>query len=252
MLLLTTNYDLLFRLFVINFVYPDFGLVLMIDTIFIDIDNTLLDFDKCAYLSMKSSFEDCGLPFDDNMFATFERINLALWHRLEDKIIAKEQLFKLRWPTVLAALNLSCDGTRMEQCFKHYLYTYAVTIEGAEDLLIYLSSKYKVYATSNATYEQQISRLKSAGFDKYFNGFFISERAGAEKPSEEFFDYCFSNLTVPKENVAIIGDSPTADIKGGLSYGLTTIWLDRRGENLPDGVKPHFIVSNLADIKNII
>ena len=79
MLLLTPNYDLLFRLFVIKFIYTNFGLILMINTIFIDIDNTLLDFDKCAYLSMKSAFEDCGLPFEDSMFDTFERINLSLW-----------------------------------------------------------------------------------------------------------------------------------------------------------------------------
>ena len=176
----------------------------MTTTIFIDIDNTLLDFDKCAYLSMKSSFEDCGLPFDDNMFATFERINLALWHRLEDKIITKEQLFKLRWPTVLAGIGIDYDGNDMEARFKHYLYTYAVAIEGAESLLRYLSQKYKIYATSNATYEQQISRLKSAGFDKYFSGYFISEKVGAEKPSKEFFDHCFNHLTVSKDEVVMI------------------------------------------------
>ena len=179
-MLWTTNYDLLFRLFVINFVYPDFGLVLMIDTIFIDIDNTLLDFDKCAYLSMKSAFEDCGLTFEDSMFDTFERINLSLWRRLEEKIITKDQLFKIRWSTVLAGLGIEYDGIEMERRFKHYINTYAVTIDGAEDLLRYLSKKYKIYATSNSTYDQQISRLKNAGFDKYFDGYFISEKAGAE------------------------------------------------------------------------
>ena len=224
----------------------------MTTTIFIDIDNTLLDFDKCAYLSMKSSFEDCGLPFDDSMFATFERINLALWHRLEDKIITKEQLFKLRWPTVLAGIGIDYDGNDMEARFKHYLYTYAVTIEGAEKILRYLSQKYKIYATSNATYEQQISRLKSAGFDKYFSGYFISEKVGAEKPSKEFFDHCFSNLTVSKDEVVMIGDSPTADIKGGSMYGIKTIWLDRRNEQLPKGVKPTHIVKKLVEIESIL
>ena len=224
----------------------------MTTTIFIDIDNTLLDFDKCAYLSMKSSFEDCGLPFDDNMFATFERINLALWHRLEDKIITKEQLFKLRWPTVLAGIGIDYDGNDMEARFKHYLYTYAVTMEGAERLLRYLSQKYKIYATSNATYEQQISRLKSAVFDKYFSGYFISEKVGAEKPSKEFFDHCFNNLTVSKDEVVMIGDSPTADIKGGSMYGIKTIWLDRRNEQLPKGVKPTHIVKKLVEIESIL
>ena len=224
----------------------------MITTVFIDIDNTLLDFDKCAYLSMKSAFEDCGLPFDDEKFATFERINLSLWRCLEKKIITKEQLFKLRWPTVLAGLNLNYDGIDVESRFKHYLYNYAVTIEGAEDLLKHLSKKYKIYAASNATYDQQIARLKSAGFDKYFDGYFISEKAGAEKPCKEFFDYCFSNLNVSKDNVVMIGDSPTADIKGAYEYGIAPIWFNWRHEKLPEGVVPAYVVTSLAEIKSIL
>ena len=61
----------------------------------------------------------------------------------------------------------------MEKQFKHYINTVAITIDYAKEILEYLSSKYKVYATSNATYEQQISRLKNADFDKYFSGYFI-------------------------------------------------------------------------------
>lgn len=224
----------------------------MITTVLIDIDNTLLDFDKCAYLSMKSAFEDCGLPFDDEKFATFERINLSLWRCLEKKIITKEQLFKLRWPTVLAGIGIDYDGFDVEERFKHYLYKYAVTIDGAEDLLKYLSGKYKIYAASNATYNQQIARLTSAGFDKYFDGYFISEKAGAEKPCKEFFDYCFSNLNASKENVVMIGDSPTADIKGSYNYGITPIWFNWRGEKLPEGVVPAHIVKSLREIKNIL
>ena len=224
----------------------------MTKIIFIDIDNTLLDFDKCAYLSMKSAFADCGLPFEDHMFDTFERINLSLWHRLEDGIISKEQLFKIRWSTVLAGIGLNYDGVEMENRFKHYLHTYAVTIDGAESLLKYISSKYKVYATSNATYEQQISRLKNAGFDKYFDGYFISEKVGAEKPSKEFFDHCLSNLTSSIEEIVLIGDSPTADIKGGSQYGLKTIWFDRRNEKLPEGIVPAYTVKHLSEIKNIL
>ena len=219
----------------------------MITTIFIDIDNTLLDFDKCAYLSMKSAFEDCGLPFENSMFDTFERINLSLWHRLEEKIITKEQLFKIRWST---GLGLIYDGIEMEKRFKHYLYTYAVTIEGAEELLKHLSSKYKVYATSNATYDQQISRLKNAGFDKYFDGYFISERAGAEKPSKEFFDYCFKNIPdFKKEETIIVGDSISADIIGGKNVGITTVWFNIKGEtsSLPD-----YEIHALPELKDLL
>lgn len=220
--------------------------------IFVDIDNTLLDFDKCAHLSMKRSFEDFGIPFEDHMFDTFERVNLSIWRSLENGHITKDQLFKIRWSTVLAALDINFDGIEMEKQFKQYINTVALTIDYAKEILEYLSAKYKVYATSNATYEQQISRLKNADFDKYFSGYFISEQVGFEKPSKEFFDGCFKEIPFSVDEVVLIGDSPTADIRGGAKYGLDTIWFDHRGETLPEGVNPTYTIKHLEEIENIL
>ncbi len=220
--------------------------------IFLDIDNTLLDFDKCAHLSMKNAFEDFGIPFSDGMFNMFERVNLSIWKRLEEGIITKEQLFKIRWSTVLAALNVDFDGIEMENQFKKYINSVAITIDYARELLEYLSKKYKLYATSNSTYEQQVSRLKNADFEKYFDGYFISEKVGFEKPTKEFFDKCFESIPFSKDEVILIGDSPTADIKGGEQYGIETIWFDHRGEKLPNGVSASYTVNHLKEIENIL
>jgi YjjG family noncanonical pyrimidine nucleotidase len=225
---------------------------MMKKAIFLDIDNTLLDFDKCAHLSMKSSFEDFGIEFEEWMFDTFERVNLSIWRSLEKGYITKPQLFKIRWATVLAALDINFDGIEMETRFKHYINTVAITIDYAKEILEYLSKKYKLYATSNATYEQQISRLKNAGFDKYFSGYFISEKVGFEKPSKEFFDGCTKDLPYQLDELILIGDSPTADIKGGAQYGIDTIWFDHRGEKLPDIVTPTYTVNHLKEIENIL
>ena len=94
--------------------------------------------------------------------------------------------------------------------------------------------------------------MKNAGFDKYFSGYFISEKVGFEKPSKEFFDGCFKDLPYDLDEVVLIGDSPTADIKGGSKYGLDTIWFDHRGEKLPEGVAPTHIVHHLKEIENIL
>ena len=142
----------------------------MIKVVFVDIDNTLLDFDKCAYLSMKSTFEDCGLPFEDSMFDTFERINLSLWRCMEKRIITKDQLFKLRWPTVLAGLGMNYDGVDVEARFKHHLFNHTVTIEGAEDLLKYLSQKYKIflsYPSNCSFFYYHISNIKNRKRTEY-------------------------------------------------------------------------------------
>ena len=69
----------------------------------------------------------------------------------------------------------------------------------------------------------------------YFDYFFISERAGAAKPSREFFDYAFHELNgnrpnpiLPQETL-IIGDSLSSDIAGGLQYGMKTCYYRRLG-----------------------
>ena len=82
---------------------------------------------------------------------------------------------------------------------------------------------------------------------------FFSEDIGISKPQKEFFDYCFSELNNPeKENVILIGDSISADIKGGNSYNIKTIWFNKNNEKCPDNVTPTHIVRTLQEIKNII
>ena len=224
----------------------------MIKTVFLDIDNTLLDFNECANVSAQKAFRDLNLTYHEGVFPVFTEENDKLWLKIEDGTITREELHRVRWQLIFDRLQIDADGILMEKQFKHYINTVAITIDYANEILEYLSSKYKVYATSNATYEQQISRLKNADFDKYFSGYFISERVGFEKPSKEFFDGCFSSLPYSVDEVTMIGDSPTADIKGGVKYGLDTIWFNHRGESLPDDIKPKFTVNHLKEIENIL
>jgi 2-haloacid dehalogenase len=51
----------------------------------------------------------------------------------------------------------------------------------------------------------------------------------------------------------MIGDSITADIKGGNDYGLTTCWLNRKGEKSENyGVTPDYEITSLLELKNIL
>ena len=50
----------------------------------------------------------------------------------------------------------------------------------------------------------------------------------------------------------MIGDSPTADIKGAYEYGIAPIWFNWRQEKLPEGIVPAHVVKSLAEIKNIL
>lgn len=207
--------------------------------LFLDIDDTLLDFEANARLSMKNAFEAFGLPFSEASFRLFEVRNLALWKRLERGEITKPELFHLRWRIIFSELGLSADPDAFETCFLQGLKNAVVPIPGAVELVASLSGKYRLCAASNGMLQQQVERLKKAGMYDAMEHIFVSESICFEKPSAPFFDHCFRILKdVRPDEALMIGDSVTADIEGALAYGIPCIWFDRyrTGNNPPDGV----------------
>lgn len=223
----------------------------MIKNVLIDVDNTLLDFDKCAKCAMKSGYADFGLQFEDWMFDKFRTINLDMWIAMEAGKISKDELIRTRWQNVFDNLGIVANGTDFEENFRAYLNECAIQVDGAMSALKYLSSKYNVCVASNAPYEQQIQRLENAGMMEYIDDVFVSEKIGFPKPRKEFFDACFEKSHFLPEETVMIGDSLTADINGARNYGIKTCWYNHYGENA-DGVACDFIISSLDEIKNIL
>ena len=223
----------------------------MFKVILIDIDDTLLDFDRCAEYAMKQAAVDFGIAWRDEIYEVFSLQNPILWQNIEKGLLTREQLHLTRWVIIFEKLGINADGVEFEKRFRYYIASSSEKMDGAEDILQYLSAKYRVYAASNAHYDQQLSRMKLAGLEKYLDGYFISEKIGAEKPSKEFFDACLAGLDgVSKSEVIMIGDSLSADIKGAKEYGLTSIWMKGRKEG--ECAFADYTVSKLEEIKEII
>ena len=223
-----------------------------IKAIFIDIDNTLIDFNRCALWSMQKAFEDKGLDFEASMFDTFRAVNDKLWLEIEKGRLTKEELYACRWNMIFAVLGIRENGVEFENIFYSYLTESAEPVDGADDLLEYLSRKYIVCAASNASYDQQIKRLDSAGMSKYLDKIFISEKIEYSKPQAEFFRRCFEEIApILPEQTVMIGDSLTADIEGGKCCGMKTCWYDHSGTGESVSL-PDITVTSLEDIKKYL
>lgn len=235
-----------------------------IKVLFLDIDNTLLDFNAAAKWGMEQCFCSAGLKFHPEMFGIFVEENNKIWHRIERAELSMDDLPYVRWQAILKRLHMEADGVEMEMEFRRLLHLSAVPVEGAEEILKYLyEQNYCLCAASNGPYEQQINRLKKADMLKYFSYFFISEKIGADKPSREFFDGCMKELPgVLPSQCMMIGDSLTADIEGGRAYGIHTCWF-RKGklaENVENaetqtekcGKEADHIVGDLLQLKEIL
>ena len=145
------------------------------------------------------------------------------------------------------------NGTKIEQSFLNNLYDCAILVDGALDIVEYLSKKYYLCTASNAPHYQQLHRLQITGIKPFIKQVFTSESLCADKPSKEFFDRCFEKIgNISPEQVVMIGDSLTADIEGGKNYGLKTIWYNHNKEQLPKVKIYDYLVNSLAEIKEIL
>ena len=224
-----------------------------ITTIFMDVDDTLLDFKECAREDVRNCCLKNGITYSDDLFDFFLNRNVILWKRIEDGLLTVDELHRTRWAGIFRDLDIEADGPAFENDFIAGLRETSVPVKGAHEVMEYLHSRYKVYVVSNASNLQQTTRLRKAGLMQYVDGVFGSLDIGFIKPSREYFDYCFSQLdgTTPQQTV-IIGDSLNADISGGIAYGLHTIWFNIRNVEPSDSTFPDFTIHSLSELGSLL
>ncbi|RFZ77851.1 noncanonical pyrimidine nucleotidase, YjjG family [Lacrimispora amygdalina] len=194
----------------------------MYQTYLIDIDNTILDFDAAEERSFQNVIESYCLPFERSMLDEYKKINNNLWNLLEQEKISREEVFHTRFSLYFQTLKKEVDGIEAESRYRSFLGNSPELIPHAEDTLLQLKSMgKKLYTASNGVYSTQITRLKQAGIYDLFDGMFISEKVGNEKPSYHFFRHCFDHIPdFRQEETIMVGDSLSSDIQGAVNAGI--------------------------------
>jgi FMN phosphatase YigB (HAD superfamily) len=83
---------------------------------------------------------------------------------------------------------------------------------------------------TNGLGEVQRTRIERLGLDDYFDAVAISAELGAAKPGVEIFEFVFQSLGSPsKESAVMVGDNLSADIRGGVNFGIATCWYNPHG-----------------------
>ena len=223
-----------------------------VTTILTDIDNTLLDFTAGALNTIREGFAEFGLPYTPDVGEAFFRINNALWRRIESGALTKQELYRIRWDMIFADRGIAADGPAFEKRFRQGINESAVPVEGARELLEYLRGRYRVFAASNAAYEQQEKRLRKAGLLGFFDGLFISDRLGCTKPTREFFLKCADGAGTEPGEMLMIGDSYEADVLGAAEVGMRTCLYAPDKAPVFSAGPPDFTVTSLLQIKDIL
>lgn len=218
-----------------------------------DLDNTLLDFDKQEAAAMKKMLAERGEELTDERLALFREINARHWEMLEDGTLTRPEVLVGRFRVFFERLGLDYDPHVAEDSYGAHLCEGHYFVPGAIELLEEIYTACDVYIISNGNARVQDARLKSSGIGRYFKEIFISENMGCDKPSREYFDLCISRIPdFDPARTLVIGDSLTSDIRGGVNAGLKTCWFNPKGKPPREDIVPDYIVSALSEIPPLV
>lgn len=220
--------------------------------ILFDLDNTLLDFDKAEEESIKQVFKKFGIDYSVENLKLYRKINVKLWEELEKGNIERNEVLTRRFEEFFSIFNIKVNGQEVEDFFRKFLNSNAQLIPGAINLLQELKKRDKlIYTASNGVYSTQIQRMKSSKIIEYFDGHFISEEIGYEKPNVLFFMYCFENIpNADKNDMIMVGDRISSDILGAKNFGIDSCLFDKNKSG--DGSEANYVISDLMDLLKII
>lgn len=226
----------------------------MIKYVFLDIDDTLLDFGKAEAAAIKKTFERIGIPATEAVIRRYSEINDSQWALLEKGELTREQVLVRRFDILFDELGVRNVPSEMAQASYEYLLGIGhYFVDGAQELLEALKDEYELYIVSNGTAFVQDRRLKSSGIAPYFKGVFISEHLGADKPSKEFFDIVFSKIEgFNKSEAIIVGDRLTSDVLGGINAGIKTCWFNPKGLPENPDIPADYEIRTLSELPQLL
>ena len=227
----------------------------MFKAILWNIDNTLLDFSYAESMSLKACFEHFGLgECSDDMVKKYASINTKHWEKLERGEVTKQQVMDGRFCEFMELCGItSVTPSRINSTFENGLLNYIKLIENSYESVSSLRGSYKQYAVTNGALEVQTKKLADSGLDKFFDGIFISDKIGCEKPSVCFFQYVLDNIIPCEKNeILIIGDSLTSDMTGGNNIGIKCCWYNPHRAANNRNLRIDYEIHSLDEVKNIL
>lgn len=230
--------------------------------LFIDFDDTLYDTHGNAVIALKETFEAFHLEryFEDpNVFYdAYWAANIDLWSRYSKGEIDRPCLIVERFRRPLSMGN-GLEVTEplcleMSDVFLDFCSSKPGVINGAHELMDYLRSRgYRMHMTSNGFHEVQYKKLAACGLRDYFDTIILSEDAGVNKPSPQYFDYALKVSGADRQTTLMIGDNLNTDVIGALNAGINAMLVNRwdvKKEDIPQNVT--FVVNALRDISLIL
>ena len=225
----------------------------MIEFLFLDLDDTILDFHKAERIAIAKTIRDFGVEPTEEVLQRYHVINKWHWEQLEQGKLTRAEVLENRFKVLFSELGVEVDAEKVARTYEKNLGTGHWFLPGAEEAVDALSKKYRLFLASNGTASVQKGRMTSANLYRFFETVFVSQEIGYNKPAKAYFDACFSRIPdFDPAKCLMVGDSLTSDILGGINAGIKTVWVNPgHAPGRPD-IVPDYEIEGLKDLPALL
>jgi len=225
----------------------------MYEILFLDLDDTILDFHKAERVAISKTIRDFGVEPTEEILARYHIINKWHWEQLELGTMTRVQVLENRFAVLFRELGVTADKTACARAYERNLSIGHYFLPGAEEAVASLSKRYRLFLASNGTTSVQMDRIASANLERFFEKIFISQQMGHNKPSKAYFDACFAQISnFDRSKTLIVGDSLTSDIRGGNNAGIATCWVNSQGLTCREDVRVDYEIAALSQLEALL
>ena len=219
-----------------------------------DADDTLFDFPKSAAQAFSVMCQNNDIPETAETYQLYDSINAVLWAEFEHGKISKDFVTHERYVRFLHQLKLDRDPNKCNHDYLAALGEATFPLPHAEEVCHALVDRgHNLYIVTNAVASVQKRRLQQCTFSHLFTDVFISEDAGAAKPSKAYFDYVCARIPgLTAENALVIGDSLTTDIRGANNAGFPCCWFNPKRKTAPPDLTIHYEIQSLPELLDLV
>ena len=207
--------------------------------IFIDIDDTLLDYIPCCREAFDAALQtitnnQSPITNEDELFQLFFEISGRLFSEAKRGLHTIAEVMDLYPQEFIATIGYPAEAVEpFKHAFRAAWGTTHTLVPNAEQMLQTLHAKgYRLFAASNSFGHLQRSRLEHAGILHYFEDTYISMDIGYDKPDIRFYQEALRRANLQPSEVLMIGDSMTTDVLGAQAAGIDALFFVLQRDNL--------------------
>ena len=221
----------------------------MIDAVFFDVDDTLIDYDTAARAALRDVFGDDAdfgvwLEVCEPHFARYGRGEVDFQQMREDR--TADFLDVIGRP-----VGRSAAAELERRRFQLLGRSYQLFDDALPCLRALRERGLRLGLITNNEPVHQRGKLALVGLASGFDAVVISGEVGVAKPDAAIFAHACQAIGVPAERALHVGDRIDLDALAAAEAGLTGVWLDRRGAH--DGTLLGVpVIADLGEIPSLV